>query len=67
MNINDAIIYLGKAHMNRKVANYLILVLTELQSKVNEPAELGSFLTKKYHTGYEDCKRDIRNILNKED
>ncbi len=68
MNINEANEYLKTAHMNRKVAKYLINFISEIQEAVVYEAPMSGILTKNAKLeGYRLAKNEFQQILDKEE
>lgn len=72
MDIKTAREYLTKAHMNRKVANYLIQTIDELEDKVSNNSIPSSksfkgFFKSYQQIGYVKAMGVIEKILRKED
>lgn len=70
MDIKTAREYLTKVHMNRKVANFLIQTIDELEDKVSAPIpskKIFKGLFKSYQQlGYMKAMSEIDKILRKE-
>ena len=71
MNIKAAKAYLEIAHMNRKVAKYLIQTIEDLEELVNGPLPSEKSFTglfkKSQKLGYVKAMNDIHRILRKEE
>ena len=70
MNIETAKAYLQTAHMNRKVANYLIQIIEDLEETVNGPLpsekSFKGIFKRSERVGYAIAMSDIDRILRKE-